>query len=338
MGLQYWHDPGALNHGFKGFCSVLVLVSFTFGGTELVGLAAAETANPRKSLPAALKQVFWRIAIFYFLTLGLIGLLIPYNNPRLLDGISGVKGRSPSPFVLAIEIAGIEVLPSCMNAAILIAILSVGNSAVYGSTRSLAALANLGHAPKFLAYIDRKGRPLYALCVAVVFGLLGFLADSPQHDAIFDWLMAISGLSTTTTWLCICVCHIRFRRTWAFRGHTLDELPFRSQAGITGSYIGVALGACLLISQLWTAASPVNAHNKTSSSIAQNFLLTWIGAPILLIFFGVHKLYYRTSLVHIKAMDIDTGRQRYKLSVLLAQEQDDKQGWPVWKKVYRYLC
>lgn len=63
IGGRYWHDPGAFNNGFKGFCNILVTAAFSFAGTELVGLAAAETHNPSKSLPTAIKQVFWRIAL-----------------------------------------------------------------------------------------------------------------------------------------------------------------------------------------------------------------------------------------------------------------------------------
>lgn len=62
-GARYWYDPGAFKNGFKGFCSVFVTAAFAFSGTELVGLAAAETKNPLKSLPGAIKQVFWRITL-----------------------------------------------------------------------------------------------------------------------------------------------------------------------------------------------------------------------------------------------------------------------------------
>lgn len=63
IGGRYWANPGAFNNGFKGFCNILVTAAFSFAGTELVGLAAAETHNPSKSLPTAIKQVFWRIAL-----------------------------------------------------------------------------------------------------------------------------------------------------------------------------------------------------------------------------------------------------------------------------------
>lgn len=62
-GARLFYDPGAFNNGFFGFCSVFVTAAFAFSGTELVGLAAAETANPQKSLPGAIKQIFWRITL-----------------------------------------------------------------------------------------------------------------------------------------------------------------------------------------------------------------------------------------------------------------------------------
>src|SRR6201996_3438534 len=102
IGARYWVDPGAFNNGFKGLCSVFVTAAFAFAGTELVGLAAAETSNPRKSLPRAAKQVFWRITLFYIVSLTLVGLLVPYTDARLLGGDSTADAKA-SPFVIAIQ-------------------------------------------------------------------------------------------------------------------------------------------------------------------------------------------------------------------------------------------
>lgn len=165
----------------------MVSCCFSFGGTELIGLAAAETANPRKSLPTAIKQVFWRITIFYITALMLIGLLVPSNDPRLISGKSSADA-SASPFVIAIESAGSTVLPSVMNAIILVAIISVGNSSVFGSSRTLVALAEQSHAPQIFSYVDRQGRPLMAIILASCIGSMAYLADVEAHDAIFNWL------------------------------------------------------------------------------------------------------------------------------------------------------
>lgn len=99
IGGTYWNNPGAFHNGFKGFCSVFVTASLAFSGTELVGLTAAETSQPRKSIPIAIKQVFWRITLFYLGSLTVIGLLVPYNEPRLLQ--AGPVNAAASPFVVS---------------------------------------------------------------------------------------------------------------------------------------------------------------------------------------------------------------------------------------------
>ena len=117
--------------------SVFISAAFSFGGIELVALAASETANPRISLPAAVKSTFWRIFIFYILTAIIIGCLVPYTNDDLLNG----TGIAASPFVIAVSQGGIRVVPHIMNAVVVIAVISVGNSSVYGCSRTLASLA-----------------------------------------------------------------------------------------------------------------------------------------------------------------------------------------------------
>jgi amino acid transporter len=139
---QNRHAPNtAFLNGFKGFCTVFVTASFAYTGTELTGLAAAETANPKKEIPKASKQVVWRLAIFYIVNLFLIGLIVPADSP--LYKSEGSVSRH-SPFVIAIQLAGIKVLPSIFNAVILISVMSVANSCTFGSTRTMQALAANG--------------------------------------------------------------------------------------------------------------------------------------------------------------------------------------------------
>ena len=133
-------------------------------------------------------------------SLAIVGSLVRYDDPRLLGGqySSDVKA---SPFVIAVQDAGINVVPSILNAVILIAVLSVGNSSTYGSTRTLQALAERGQAPKIFMYLDKKGRPLVTLIVALALGLLAFIGVDQVHAGkVFDWLFALSGLSAFFTW------------------------------------------------------------------------------------------------------------------------------------------
>lgn len=357
IGGRYWADPGAFHNGFKGLCSVFVSAAFAFTGTELVGLAAAETANPRKSLPTAIKQVFWRITVFYVVSLTLIGLIVPYNHPRLLgnntspDGDKkkesySVSDASHSPFVIAIESASIQVLPGIMNAVILIAVLSVGNSAVFGSSRTLAALADQRQAPQILAYVDRKGRPLFAILFAALVGLIGYLADLKFQADVLNWLLAVSGLSSIFTWGSICLCHIRFRRAWSLRGRSLSQLSFTAQAGVTGSYIGLGLNIFVLIAQFWTAAFPIvtftdnqSSDHASVSKVVQTFFLQYLCVPIVGMMYLCYKLWFRTKVVRTQEMDLDTGRRRdVNLMVLKMREREEMEGWPGWKRVYRFFC
>lgn len=146
-GARLWYDPGAFRNGFRGFCSVFVTAAFAFSGTELVGLAAAESENPVKSLPGAIKQVFWRITLFYILGLFFVGLLIDSTDESLL-GANPYADVNASPFVLVGKYADLRGFDSFMNVIILVSVVSIGVSGVYGGSRTLTALAQQGYAPK----------------------------------------------------------------------------------------------------------------------------------------------------------------------------------------------
>ncbi|KIV78027.1 hypothetical protein PV11_09792 [Exophiala sideris] len=337
MGFRLWNHPGAFHNGFKGLCSTFVTAAFAFAGTELVGLAAAETENPRKTLPTAIKQVFWRITLFYVVSLLLVGTLVPYDDSRLLNGKSSADAKA-SPFVISIQNAGIEVLPSVMNVVIMISVLSVGNSSIYGSSRTLAALAEQRQAPSFLAYIDRKGRPLHAIIIASVFGLLAFLAASSNQQDAFNWMLALSGLSSIFTWGSICLAHIRFRKAWALQGHTLDELAFRSPVGVWGSWVGVVFNVLVLIAQFWTGFSPVGFRQDSTRELVINFFQAYLAAPVVIIMYIGYKVFVRTRIVRTRDMDLFTGKREMNIKTLLAEEKADRLHWPTWKRVYKFLC
>jgi yeast amino acid transporter len=334
IGGRYWGNPGAFAAGFKGVCAVFVTSAFSFAGTELCGLAAAETENPRKSLPSATKQVFWRIALFYIISLTLVGVNVPYTDPRLL----GNSGAAASPFVISIQNAGIKGLPSVMNAVIMIAVLSVANSAVYGASRTIASLADQGFAPRICGYIDREGRPLVGVSISLFIGLLCYLAASKNHADVFDWMMALSGLSSIFTWGSICACHLIFRRALYVQGRGTDELSFVSQCGIIGSAFGVLLNCLILIAQFWVALFPIGEKANATS-----FFKVFLCVPILLVcyFFWIfYKKDYK-FLVDCKSIDIDTGRREVDLELLkqeIAEERAFIASKPFYYRAYKFWC
>jgi amino acid transporter len=245
-GARLWYDPGAFRNGFKGFCSVFVTAAFAFSGTELVGLAAAETKNPLKSLPGAIRQVFWRITLFYVVGLTFVGLLVRSDNPDLL----GASGANASPFVIAPRDAGLKGFDSFMNVVILVSVISIGVSGVYGGSRTLTALADQGYAPKIFTYMDRSGRPLWSVCFILMWGALSYMNLAATGEEIFNWFVALSGLAALFTWGSICLSHIRFRKAWAYHGHTVDEIPFKAAGGVYGSWLGLFIIFVVLCAQV----------------------------------------------------------------------------------------
>lgn len=336
IGGRYWHDPGAFHHGFKGLCSVFVTAAFSFGGTELVGLAAAESADPARYLPKATKQVFWRILLFYLVSMAIVGCLLPYDYSGLLS--LGLSETATSPFVLSIKKYGIEALPSIMNVVILIAVLSVANASVFAASRTLCSLAVMGQAPKILTYIDRRGRPIVAILLQLTIGLLCFLAAYSNESEVFNWLMAIGGLSSIFNWGSINLAHLRFRRGLTVNGRDTSELSYTAQAGIWGSLFGLILNVLVLIAQFWVALFPLG-----SSPSAGAFFQAYLSLPIIMVFYVGHKLWKRNCTLFIRArdMDIDSGRKEPDLELVKQQVQEKKEyisSKPFWYRLWNFWC
>ncbi|KAG7876739.1 hypothetical protein KL938_004352 [Ogataea parapolymorpha] len=306
---RYWKDPGPFTPaGFKGIVAVFVTAAFSFSGTELCGLCAAETPNPIKSIPKASKQVFWRILFFYISSLTLVGLLVPYNEPRLMA--RGERSANSSPFVIAIRNAGIPVLPSIMNVAILISILSVGNSAIYATSRTLVSLAKAGMAPRCFGFVDQGGRPMVAIGVTLAFGCLSYVSlVGNGAQILFSWLLALSGLSSLLTWCSIGFSLVRFRSGLAAHGQSARDLCYVSRTGLWGAYVCFGFGVVVLVAQLWIAVLPVEG-----AASVEKFFKVYLGAFVVALFFAGHKLYvYMTTGelgfgVDPAQMDVFTGR------------------------------
>jgi amino acid transporter len=264
-GARTWYSPGAFADGFPGLCAVFVTAAFSFSGTELVGLAAAESATPQQSLPSAVKQVFWRITLFYILGLFFVGLLVPWNDPRLL-GSGGYLDVSTSPFVITAVNAGIPAFGDFVNAVILCSVISIGLSGVYGGSRTLTALAEQGYAPKIFAYVDKAGRPLWSTVFILAWAPLAYITLASTGVIVFDWLLALSGLAALFTWGSICLAHIRFRAAWKHNGHTLDEIPFQAVFGVYGSWVGLTLIILVLVAQVSLCQTRSSASQLTCRS------------------------------------------------------------------------
>ncbi|PVH88161.1 amino acid permease [Cadophora sp. DSE1049] len=305
-GARLWYDPGAFQNGFRGFCSVFVVAAFAFSGTELVGLAAAEAKNPAKSLPGAIKQVFWRITLFYILGLTFVGLLVSSKDESLLNA-ENPYADGTSPFVLAGKYAGLKGFDHFMNIVILVSVMSIGVSCVYGGSRTLTALAQQGYAPKLFATIDRAGRPTWSVAINLLFGALAYVVLASSGGVVFDWLLALSGLAALFTWGSICLAHIRFRSGWKHQGHTLDEIPFQAIGGVYGSYLGLFLVFICMAAQFFVAIAPIGGGLAS----AEDFFKAYLALPVVILFYVVGWVWKRKGWVKLADMDVDTGRREH---------------------------
>ncbi|EME44722.1 hypothetical protein DOTSEDRAFT_72248 [Dothistroma septosporum NZE10] len=329
IGGRYWNAPyHAFLNGFHGFCTVFVTASFAYNGTELTGLAAAETANPRKEIPKASKQVVWRIGIFYIVNLLLIGLIVPSENNPLYTG-EGSESRH-SPFVIAIQLAGVKALPSIFNAVILISVMSVANSCTFGSTRTIQALAANGMGPKLFAYVDKQGRPTVVIILQLLFGCLAFVNLASNGGVIFNWLLSLAGLSGFFVYGSIALAHIRFRRAWAANGHTLAELPFKAVFGVWGSYVCLFINIICIVAQFYVALYPVGPSSGYLDANA--FFQAFLSAPLTLFLYLVWKVYswfarpdHRPLYIKTKDIDIYTGMREGQRDMISGVEVPEDQ-------------
>jgi lysine-specific permease len=293
-GFHTFNTGGTPFHGgWLAIVSVFMIAGFSFQGTELVGIAAGESDNPGRNVPKAIRQVFWRILLFYVLAIFVIGMLIPYNDPNLLN--SSVDHIAVSPFTLILHRAGLALAASVMNAVILTSVLSCGNSAMYASTRMLWALARDGKAPKIFAKVNSRGVPTNALYVTTIIGFLAFLS-SIYGNGVYTWLVNASGLAGFIAWWGIAISHYRFRKAYVAQGRDLNKLVYKAKWYPFGPIFAFILCTIVILGQDYSAF--------TSGSIDWNgILVSYIGLPLFLILWIGYKVVKKTKVVKLTECD-----------------------------------
>lgn len=163
----------------------MITAVFAYLGTELVGVTVGEAQNPRKTVPRAIKLTFYRILFFYVLSVLLLGMIVPYDSRELAFATKASSSAAASPFVVAIQLAGIDVLPGFLNGCILLFVFSAANSDLYIASRTIYGLASQGKAPRILARTDKRGVPVYSLGLSTLFCLLAFMNVADDSRSVF---------------------------------------------------------------------------------------------------------------------------------------------------------
>ncbi|KAG2204133.1 hypothetical protein INT47_011616 [Mucor saturninus] len=325
-GVSNFHLPGgAFPNGFLGVFNVFITAAFSFNGVEIVGITAGESANPHKTVPAAVKQVFYRIVLFYILSILIIGLVIPYTDPNLLQGSDNI---SVSPFTLVFQKAGAAWAADMMNAIILITMISAGNSGVYSSSRTLLALATDGYAPHFFCFVNRWGIPIWSVLATCAIGCLAFLTSLFGSGVVFTWLTCLTSLAGLITWVTISVTHIRFRQGYLSQGRSITALPYVAPFFPFCDIFVIIAGTIIIFGQGYKSfIAPITPTGVIS---------TYIGLILAVVLYAVHKIWKRPSFVKNSEMDFETGTLQETVMNIREDEGLDVNGNPIpkWKQIW----
>jgi len=317
LGFRYWKNPGAMKEyastgdtgRFLGLFSTLVNAAFSYGGVELVAVAAGESENPRKNIPKAVRRVFWRILFFYVLGSLAIGVLVASNDPNLLNAQEkGLAGAAQSPWVIGLQNAGIPVLPSIINAVILTSAASSGNAFLYTGSRYLFALAQNGQAPRILLSCNKAGVPYYCVLVTFAVSFLTYLScASGGPSEVFEWFQNLTTVGSLFTWCSICIAYIKFHGALKAQGVDRNTLvfkvPFHNSQPIL-AYISLGFWILIILfNGFYVFTGKNNSHWDVSK-----FLVAYIGIPIFFALYGFWKILKRSPFVSVHDADITTGK------------------------------
>ena len=279
FGAHNWKIGDAPFHnGFFGFISVFLFAGFSFQGTELVGVASGETQDPAVTIPKSIKYVFWRLTLFYILSIAIITLLIPYNDVHLTfqDNVS----MSPYTFVFEKYISNYAA--DLINFIILIAVLSAANASMYSSTRILWYLGKTKQAPRIFTKLNTYAIPLPALLASALVGALVFLSSFVGNGVLFSYLVQISSLSGFIAWFAIALSHYQFRRKYLAAEGGESVLPYKAKLYPYAQLFSMAVLIFIICAQ----CIPIIYSSKFGIF---DLLITYSSVILFLLFYVVHK-------------------------------------------------
>ncbi|OJA18538.1 hypothetical protein AZE42_04008 [Rhizopogon vesiculosus] len=312
IGFRYWNPPYGplgdylpqlnnirLSH-FLGFWSTLTTALFSYIGTELIGVTVGEAQNPRKTVPKAIRRMFFRILVFYVGGTFVISLLVPSNSSALFVASKSPAGAAASPFVVAITIAGIRVLNHVINAVVLIFVLSASNSDLYIGSRTLYGLAVERKAPRIFAKVNRYGVPWPSLLLNTLVCFLTFLNATSSSSVAFGWFANLIASFGAITWMCISYTHIAFMGALKAQGIDRNTLPYKAPFQPYASWFALIFTGIVLFFNGFSAFIPF---------VSSSFITSYIAIPIFLALWVGYKVYHRTTTISASEADLFTGKR-----------------------------
>ncbi|WP_017591766.1 amino acid permease [Nocardiopsis potens] len=230
-----WVHGGFAPNGWAAVLAAVVVVLFSFGGVEIVTIAAGESDEPEQGVARATTNVLWRIGLFYIASILVVVAVVPWDTAELLK----------SPFVSVMETVGVPAAPLIMEVVVFIAVLSVLNAAMYTSSRMLHVLTRQGDAPRALSKVNRRGVPSRAILLGTAVGYASVIGNYLWPDTVFAFLVASIGAILLVLFLTIVASQLVLGRR--LRREEPEALRFRMWGFPYLSWLTLAgLGAVLV--------------------------------------------------------------------------------------------
>ncbi|EAZ63776.1 dicarboxylic amino acid permease [Scheffersomyces stipitis CBS 6054] len=303
IGFQYWREEAFLpylvqgNTGrFLGWWAAVISSLFGFIGVETAGIFFGEAANPKKTIPKASRQVLIRIGFFYIFGVFLLTLVANPKSPLLVK--AGGTSANASPFVIAIKESGIRVLPSFINACLLIFIASSANTDIYICSRQLYGLAKDGEAPKIFLKLTKKRVPWVGCIAGCLLGLLSFMNTKEGAATAFGYITSTVSVFGVMNWIYILLAYYGYNRAIRAQNVPREDIPFRMWFQPYISYVALFLIVIITIFNGYSAFIITFKY--------KNFITCYVGILANVVLIVGHKLWYKTKFVNPSEVDLES--------------------------------
>jgi len=323
LGFRYWKHPGPIKQyppsvggslgRFLAFFKTLVQAAFSYGGVEMVAIAAGEAENPLKNIPKAVKRVFWRILFFYVLGSLAIGVIVSSDDKDLT---SDKPGAFASPWVIGIKNAGIKYLDSIINAVILTSASSSANAFLYTGSRYLFGVAQNRQAPKIFLKCTKHGIPYWCVAITALVSLLTYMSCSSGAKVVFLWFQNLVTIAQLFTWVSICIAYIRFRAALIAQNVDRNTMIFKSKFQPFTAYFALIFFSIVIFFNGFDVFIKKKSGEKWTFS-ASGFFTAYINFPLFFGLYAFWKLFKRSRFVKASEADIWSGKHAV-----------DNQVWP----------
>ncbi|CAG8364102.1 unnamed protein product [Penicillium salamii] len=332
-GFRHWQNPGAFAEyaaegtlgRFEGFLGALWIALFTVVGPEYISMVAAEAKHPRIYIKKAFKTVYWRFGVFFVGGALCVGVLVAYNDTTLANAIaSGESSSASSPYVIAMQNLGVDVLPHIVTALMITSVFSAGNTYTYAATRALHGLAVGGHAPRIFAKTTRNGVPIYSFIVVMAFACLSFLQLSGGSMKVLEWLISLTTANILIDYIIITTTYLKFYHACKVQGFDRSRLP----------YVGWFQPYCGYIALIWMVImAGCFGYESFAPWSTSTFFLNYTMILFAPIVFIAWKVFKRTSWLKSRELDLT-----WEAELIAAYEEaEEEQPTGFWREMARMV-